>query len=184
MAETVSRVTDVHLKTAPLALSDATSTAEEALDKAATFCARKMQLSGRQAVVDCLQQGDGCACGYFSYALAEEVAECIGDLDESVRAVYVADYDATPQDVCFDDTHHVPLVHLIIWAERRSAALAALVSVLDRALVQGYGELVDASDLKHLLDAQIVDDGEVKGRVGYGALLSSIHNRPVRVWQR
>jgi hypothetical protein len=44
--------------------------------------------------------------------------------------------------------------------------------------------MVDASELKHLLDAQIVDDEEVKSRVGYGALLSSIHNRPVRVWQR
>jgi hypothetical protein len=184
MAEMASKVMDVQLKTSPLALSDASSTVEAALDEATAFCARKMQLVGRQAVIDCLQQGDGCACSYFSYALAEQVAECIGELDESVRAVYVTDYDATPQDVCFDDTRHVPLVHLIIWAQRRSAALTALVSVLDRALVEGYGEMVGASDLKHLLDAQIVDDGAVKGRVGYGALLSSIHNRPVRVWQR
>lgn len=184
MAEIASKVMDVQLETSPLALSDATGTVEAALDEAAAFCAQKMQLAGRDAVVECLRQGDGCACGYFSYALAEQVAECIGELDGSVRAVYVADYDATPQDVCFDDTQHVPLVHLIIWAERRSAALKALVSVLDRALVEGYGEMVDASDLKHLLDAQIVDDGDVKGRVGYGALLSSIYNRPVRVWQR
>jgi hypothetical protein len=44
--------------------------------------------------------------------------------------------------------------------------------------------LIDAPQLAHLLDVQVVEDIDVEERTGYGALLSSVHNRPIQVWER
>jgi hypothetical protein len=73
---------------------------------------------------------------------------------------------------------------LIVWAKRKTSALDSLVEALNRALVQRYAELIGPSQLAHLLDVQIVNDADVKNRVGYGALLSSLRNRPIKVWER
>jgi hypothetical protein len=73
---------------------------------------------------------------------------------------------------------------LIVWAKRKTSALDSLVEALNRALVQRYAELIGPSQLAHLLDVQVVNDADVDNRVGYGALLSSLRNRPIKVWER
>jgi len=169
---------------APFQWPDATSTAQLVLDEALTFCARKADLENAQVVVDCLRQGDGVVCHYYRYGLAKSVAESIGRLDDNVKAVYTVDYDATPEDRCFSSETNTSPIHLIVWAERKTDALNALVEALNRALVEAYSEMIEASHLSHLLDVQVVDDADVEARVGYGALLTSIHNRPIQVWER
>jgi hypothetical protein len=42
---------------------------------------------------------------------------------------------------------------------------------------------VATDQLAHLLDVQAVTDEDVENRVGYGAMLSSLHNRPIRIWE-
>jgi hypothetical protein len=163
---------------------DATSAAEVVLDEGLAFCARKAGLDNTQAVVELLRRGDSTICHYCHYGLAKKVAESIGQLDENVKAVYVLDYDATPEDRCFSSEAKTSLIHLIVWAARKTDALDSLVRALDRALVQTYGDLIETPRLAHLLDVRVVDDTDVDERMGYGALLSSIHNRPIQVWER
>lgn len=165
-------------------LPDAGSTAEIALTQALEFCAQKMRLAGHQAVVDHLRKGDSNACQYCHYSIAKQVAESLGALDSNIKAVYIVDYDATPQDICFSEGTQASLVHLIVWAERKTKALDSLVEALDRALVRRYADVVGTHQLAHLLDVQVVDDGDVKNRVGYGAMLSSLYNRPIQIWKR
>jgi len=105
-------------------------------------------------------------------------------LDENVKAVYVVDYDATPQDLCFGEATPTSLIHLLVWAERKTGALDSLVAALGLALAQRYADLTGRPRLTHLLDVQVIDDADVKNRVGYGALLSSLHHRPIQVWKR
>jgi hypothetical protein len=76
------------------------------------------------------------------------------------------------------------LIHLIAWAERKTSALDSLVEALDRALVQHYADLIGQHQLAHLLDVQVIDDADVKNRVGYGAMLSSLYQKPIQVWKR
>ena len=76
------------------------------------------------------------------------------------------------------------IIHLIVWAQRKTGALNSLVAALDRALVQSYADLIGMRQLTHLLDVQVIDDADVENRVGYGAMLSSIHHRPIQVWER
>jgi hypothetical protein len=175
---------DAELSAPQLRLPDADSTAEVALNEALEYCARKMGLAGRQAVVDHLRRGDRSACKYCHYSIAKHLAGSIGALDENVKAIYVVDYDATPQDLCFSEGPQGSQIHLIVWAERKTGALGSLVAALDRALVERYNDVMGTHQLAHLLDVQMVDDADVNNRVGYGAMLSSLHQRPIQVWKR
>ena len=183
-ARAVMSQVDAELSAPQLHLPDADSTAEIALTEALGYCAQKMGLAGSQAVVDRLRQGEHSACKYCHYSIAKHVAGSIGALDENVKAVYVVDYDATPQDLCFREGPQGSQIHLIVWAERKTGALDSLVGALDRALVERYNDVMGTRQLAHLLDVQVVDDADVSNRVGYGAMLSSLHQRPIQVWKR
>ncbi|MFW6082879.1 MAG: hypothetical protein ACOC8C_02365 [Chloroflexota bacterium] len=182
---TVQRTRERDVETdAPFRWPDASSTAEVVLEEGLAFCAEKAGLESTQTVVQRLREGDCAVLDYWRYGLAKKLGECIGTLDDHVKAAYVLDYDATPLDSAFGTKCDTTLIHLIVWATRRTDALDALLKALDRALVQEYADMVDAPHLKHLLDVQVVDDADVEDRRGYGALLTSLHNRPIRVWER
>jgi hypothetical protein len=166
-------------------LPDSDSTAEVALAQALSFCAQKMGLAGSQAAVERLQQCDRQAYKYCHYSIAKKVAESVGALDRNIKTIYIVDYDATPEDICFCEGAPTTLIHLIVWAERKTNALESLVNALDRALIQRYIEVVGTCpSMAHVLDVQVVDDDDVKDRVGYGAMLSSLYNRPIQIWER
>jgi hypothetical protein len=153
-------------------------------DQALDFCAQKMGLVDRGSAVERLQQWDENACQYYRYSIAKQVAASLAALDKNIKAAYVTDYDATPQDVCFNTGNQMPLIHMIVWVERKTKALDSLVEGLDRALAQRYADVVGSPRLTHLLDVQVVDDEDVHGRIGYGAMISSIYNRPIQIWER
>jgi len=176
--------TEVQAVEAPFRFPDTNSTAEIILNEGLAFCARKMRLNDSKEVVKRLQQSDTSACQYCRYGLAKKVAESVGNLDDNIKSVYVLDYDATPHDLCFGPANQTSPIHLIIWAERETDALISLVAALDRALVNRYADLISAPGLTRMLDVHVVDDQDVEECVGYGALLSSSHNRPIRVWER
>ena len=162
----------------------AESTAEIALAQALDFCAQKAGLADRQAVIDSLREGDCNACKYCCYSIGKQVAESLGSLDEKVKAVYISDYDATAEDLCFGEARQALPIHLIVWVDRKTSALESLVDALDRALANRYADVIGPSELAHLLDVQLVNDHEVKNRIGHGALLTSLHNRPIKFWER
>lgn len=181
--QATSRV-EVELSVPKLRMPDAASTVAVALADALEFCAQKMGLAGRPAAVDHLRQGDSSACRYCHYSIAKHMGESLGALDKNIKAVYVIDYDATPEDVCFGEERQTSLIHLIVWAERKTGALNSLVEALDRALVERYKDVIGTRQLAHLLDVQVVDDADVRNRIGYGAMLSSLHQRPIQIWER
>lgn len=161
-----------------------TEVAETALARALEFCAQKMMLGNPQAAIDCLRRGDSHACGYFQYGLARRVAECLGELDEGVKAAYLYEEEATPEDLCLGTAKRLPLTHLIIWAHQKTAALTSLLAGLDRTLAERLGNLLGCPEFSHVLDCQVVDDMDVENRIGFGALLFSLHHSPIEVWKR
>jgi hypothetical protein len=169
----------------PMQHAEMSVAAEGILAQALSYCAGKMGLDGPQTATERMRQRDGVARGYCLYSVAKQVAEAIGSLDGNVRAVYTFDCDATPEDECLSEiARGMPLVHLLVWAQRKTAALRALVSALDRALVRAYANVLGEGQPASLLDVQVIDDADVGRRSGYGALLGSVYHRPVQVWQR
>ncbi len=164
-------------------LSDATALAEAAMAQAAEFCVAKLSLKTPQAALALLQHGDRSALGYFYYSLAKQAAEWLGTWDEDILAVYLYDLDAAEEGL-FTHATQPPLINLIIRAKRKTGALHSMAEALNRALAHSYGKLIGSPHIEHLLDAQIVEDDQVKNRIGYGALLSSTHYKPIQIWER
>lgn len=164
---------------------DVRLTAEHAVTQAVEYCAQKMGMGSASEVLRAIQQGNRSACAYCLYALAKQIAESIGTFDGTVKAVYTLDYDATPEDMCFGGAAQgAPLVHLVVWTERKTAALSSLAAALDRAVVQAYGNMLGRGERASMLDVQVIDDEDVDDKVGYGALLASIHHPPIQIWQK
>ena len=166
-------------------LPDLSMTAEHAVAEAVEYCVQKTKLGSASEVLRAIQQGNRSACAYCLYALAKQMAESIGTFDETVKAVYTLDYDATPEDLCFGSAaQETPLIHLVVWTERKTAALDSLIAALDRAILQVYENTLGKGERSSMLDVQTIDDEDVRNRIGYGALMTSIHHPPIQIWQR
>ncbi len=186
MSEVMQQPVEMDVKDASpeLRMPNAASTAEDVLTKAMEYCANKMGFDNPQIAIDRLKKGDRSACGHCQYSIAKQVGAALGALDDNVRSVYMFEYDATPEDICFSEGVQTPLLHLIVWTERKTEALNSLVTMLENALARSYAQLIGPRQLQHVLDAQVIDDAEVEGRIGYGALFFSLHHRPLKVWER
>ena len=171
------------LASVEFALPDVAQSAQSALQEALAFSAAKLRLSGDNDALQALRRNDPSVRGYFEYALAKQVGEHLGALDEEVQAVYLYDDEATAEDAILGSAPST-LVHLLVVVRRKTNALSAMIAALDRALVQAYGKLMNNVQIAHLLDVQVVDEAEVDARTGYAALLSLLHRRPLSVWQR
>jgi hypothetical protein len=175
---------DIRLVSAPR-LPDAAAMAMNVFSEAMTFCARKTGAADNAVVTALLKQNDKTTYAYCTYGMAKSVAASLAAMDDNVKSVYIYDCDATPQDACLGSfSQSVPLVHLIVWTERKTAALSAFIGVLDRALTQTYADLLGKHQVTSLLDVQVIDDDDVERRAGYAALLGSIHHRPMQIWAR
>ncbi len=182
--KSVTKTDVVEFSVSPVSVTDAANIADAAVNAALKFAVDKTQLEDTSAVVDRLKWGNSVTYGYFHYGLAKHMAQRVGELDQDVKAVYVWDEDMASEDKPFDGIAEPGPIHLIVWVQRRTNALESLLEALDRALTESYAKLMGARELQHVLDAQIIDDEAVEQRTGYGAMLSSVHYRPIEAWKR
>jgi hypothetical protein len=162
---------------------DPVSTANSILNIALTNSVDKMHLGNVQAFIDCIKKGDPMACSYCHYYIAKELGRVLGLWDKDIKAVYAYGYDDnTTAEECYEDGSSSSLIHMIIWAGRKTNALKALIESIDRAMVQLHRRLLGLKYIEHVLDIQVIDDEDVKNRTGYAALLKSIYQTPVKVW--
>lgn len=156
---------------------------QSALDRAA-----KLESTTPEEALAALQRADCAVCERVRYALAQRIAEYLGSVDASVKAVYFyePEYATAGDGVAMESTAMSRGIHMIVWAARKSAALTSVVNMLGSSLDEEYKALAcpKAKPLCYNLDALVVDDDEVLGRTGYGALVSSFHVRPIQLWGR
>jgi hypothetical protein len=164
-------------------LPDAASTAHTVLDAALQYCAEKMRIDSPKVAASHLRALDTNARSYFEYGLAKALTEQLGELDDEIVAGYLYNDEATTDDIIFGEAFPT-MIHILIKVERKTSALNALISAMERSLSQRYAEVMEKPRLAHLLDVQLVDATEIESGVGYGALINSIHNSPLQVWQR
>ena len=163
---------------------DPVSTVESVVTKALKTSANKMGLGDVKALIARMKEADSVAFDYYNYNIAKELGEVLGSWDKNIRAVYAHDYEgATPEEACFENASPFSLIHMIIWTERKTKALDALVETIDRAMVQHHRHMLGLIKLEHVLDVQVIDDEDVRNRTGYGALLKSIYQPPIQVWR-
>jgi len=158
------------------------------MEEAIEFCAEKAGLKGKEQAVEALRHGDCSVCEYLRYGLAKGVAEYLGSVDDTVKAVYIYEPEyATSGDGPLPGRPNLsPGISLIAWVRRKSAALSSVVTSVRSALAEEYRQLAcpKANALCYELDVTVADDDEVQRRTGYGALISSLYVRPMEIWRR
>jgi len=135
-----------------------------------------------------MQKGNCRACESARYWIAKAVGEYLGALDAGTKSVYYfePDYATSFDDVAVNGPGASPGINLLVWAGRKTAALEALVSAVSDELRKETAAFACAKSnpLCWALDAQIVDDEQVQQRRGYGAIIQSVHVRPIELWSR
>lgn len=158
------------------------------VDEALEFCAQKAGLKDKEQARGALLAGDCCVCEYLRYALTQKMAEYLGSVDDTIKAVYTFEpEEATGGDEALPARPNLsPGFNLIARVSRKSAALSSVVASLRSALAEECRQLAcpKANALCSELDVKIVDEDEVERRAGYGALINSLYVRPIEVWHR
>ncbi len=170
----------------PLRLPSAESAMEGVVGRALGFGAEKMGSATFEGALAVLQQGpeNSAARGYLHYSLGVQVAEALGALDENLKSVSMFEYDATTEDITLAENDQPTPIHLIVWTERRTEALQALTAGFDRALLKDYARLIDPRRRTQLLDVHFITDNDVVRRIGVAALVSSLYNPALKIWER
>ncbi len=164
--------------------SDPAAAADGMLRQALSACTERIQAESLEACREQLRRGDPATWSLYEYALAQRVGEYLETCDDYVKAVYIYGNDGKPEDGQWEETGLAPLIHLIVWAQPKTAALRALIDILNRALARRLGRIVGTFSVTQLLDVQVVDDQDVSRRAGYASLLTSSQYRPAQVWKR
>ena len=157
------------------------------MEEAIAFCAEKTGAKTREEVVAAISNGDCAACDYLKYSLAKKVGECLGSMDETVKAIYIyePEHGAGAENYVENSLGLKSGINLVAWVERKTAALSSVITSLNEALVEACKHLgTSGNGLRYLLDVKLTDDDEVAGRRGYGALVHSMYVRPTEVWSR
>jgi hypothetical protein len=158
------------------------------MDEALEFCAEKAGLKGKEQAREALRNGDCCVCEYLRYALAQGVAEYLGSVDDTIKAVYTyePEYATSLDEPIAARPNLASGLNLIAQVHRKSAALSSVVASVRSALAEEYSRLgcPKAVPLCSDLDVQVVDEDDVQKRIGYGALIKSVYVRPMEVWRR
>lgn len=158
------------------------------IEYAAVFCAQKTGVQDGDEALQAIRNGDCCACGYLRYGLAKEVGEYLGGIDASVQAVYAyePEHCTSPADLAGLEHAIDRGINLIVSVDRRSAALSSVIASLEDALIEAAKDLAcsKANGSCYAVDVKVADEEEVASRRGYGALISSVYVRPLRIWAR
>jgi hypothetical protein len=175
------------LKPAPpvvaLQTSDAHAIAGAIVNNALDWVSARLD-SSRDAAVRRLNRRDTAAQRELKLGLARYVAEYLGFFDEDVKAVYVADHSDTYQNKS-DTAASRSIIHLVVFADPKTAALTLLVEALNRALTRVLSNSVEFTKTERFLDVQVVNSADLANLARYAALLTTPPSaNHKRIWQR
>lgn len=161
-------------RTAPLSAldaSDAHTIAEAIVNRALDWASTRLN-ADVSAVVTRLNRGDTAAQREFKLGLARHVAEYLGFLDKGVKAVYVADH-VNPRRSELDAVAPRWTVHLVVFAEPKTAALKSLLSALNDAFAMVLREYLNCARMERFLDVQLVNRADLENLARCAALLTA-----------
>ena len=106
--------------------------------------------------------------------------------DGNVQAVYCFEESANPDSETEETLMPDIGVHLLLLVNSNSAALEAFIKSLDGALAGLIRALPSPALAKRssVLNVIPITQKDVENKSGYGALLSSMFARPVKLWAR
>jgi hypothetical protein len=159
------------------------------VEKAIAKCADAHFAGNIRRMRQSLLQGQCEHCRCISDSLVRQIGEYLGQVDNTVKAVYryePVDIPPASQNEGRDRSKEHAGINMVVWVNRKSAALAALAGTLETTLSTSRRQLgcVDASLDCFTLDMTMVDDHDVCERRGLGLLVDNSSLRSDLVWKR
>jgi hypothetical protein len=113
----------------------------------------------------------------FKRSLEQRIAQKLAAWQPGVQAVYSYDESWMESRERWDGS-----IHLLVKVPRLSSAVGSFGENLDKSLVEHLKPLGWSSLLKRhsILDVQHVTSSELRHGIGYGAMLSAVHSRPLK----
>jgi hypothetical protein len=155
-------------------------------DQAIIECAERIFAGDTLRMRQSLLQSHCENCRCVAECLARLIGDYLGRVDRTVKAVY----NYQPLDITNKEPigSHEPFVgiNLVIWVERKSAALSALLQTLEESLKISLNQIgcATATEACFALDVMFVSDIDVQEGRGLGLLIRSAGIRGIPVWNR
>ncbi len=159
---------------------------DKMVNQAIIECAEELFSGDTRRMRQVLLQGHCKDCRHVAASLVRQISEYLGRVDRTVKAVYYYEPVETPE--VSPNKIHEPYVgiNLVVWVERKSAALSALLETLETVLKASQRNIgcADASPRCFSLDVKMVSDQEVQEQRGLGLLVEKAYLRSTPVWRR
>ncbi len=151
------------------------SVATAMLNSALTYCQEKM---GRKEAFSLLMTNNCNALECFHFGLAKQVGACLGQNSEFVKEVYLY-HDTLDEEPLLT----LPLT-LIIYVEKHTAALDAIVELLQNNLLEEYRNLFApiTDNLAVLLNIYLIDKNDLNQRKGMAASIGALFKPAFLAW--
>jgi hypothetical protein len=162
------------------------SLTDKMLDQAISECAGKLFAGDTLRMRQSLLQSHCENCQCVAESLARLIGDYLGRVDRTVKAVY--NYQPLVEDNLEPRERYDNFVgiNLLVWVERKSAALSALLQTLDESLKVSRKHIgcAVATPACFALDVKFVSDHDVQEGHGLGLLIHSSAIRSIPVWKR
>jgi hypothetical protein len=163
--------------------------ADTMVNKAILFCADKRFTGNREQTMDALRKGRCDICDFLSYSLVRQIAEYLGQIDKTVKAVYMFGPESAPQSLQSGKgriKRRASGINLIAWVDRKTPALLALGATIENVIAASRRNIgcVNACNACYNLNIHMVDDQEANEGRGYGSIIRSMYVRSIQVWTR
>ena len=162
---------------------------EKMVEQAIAVCAGMHYAGDKLRMRHAILQGRCEHCKCLTDDLVDQIGDYLGQVDKTVKAVYQYGLIYPAKDRRDEDIRSLKRdtgINLIVWVERKSAALGAFINSLETFLATSLRELgcVNATLSCFTLDVEIVDDQDVQERRGFGLLLKQNIFQSKLVWSR
>lgn len=162
---------------------------DEMVERAIAECAEEHFAGDSQRLRQALLMGQCEHCKCVSDSLVRQVSEYLGRIDKTVKAVYQYEPAESPQASQSEDRASLKKhtgINLVVWVDRKSAALKALIGTLEAVLSTSQRKIgcVNASPGCFVLNVEMVSDQDVQERRGLGLFVESVYLGSRPVWKR
>ena len=156
------------------------------IEKAIVECADSIFAGDTLRMRQSLLQSHCEHCRCVAQSLVRQLGEYLGQVDQTVKAVFHYEpVEGSGKEFPGIGEPHVG-INLVVWVERKSAALSALIEALETALQNSQRQIgcAVASPKCFALDVKLASDHEVQEERGLGLLVRNASIRSMPVWER
>jgi hypothetical protein len=159
---------------------------DQMVELAIIECAEEFFSGDTRRMRQALLQGHCSDCRHMAASLARQISEYLGRVDRTVKSIYHYEPVEAPDTTSPENYPPYVGINLVVWVERKSAALSALLDTLETVLKSSQRIIgcADASPRCFSLDVKMVSDQEVQEQRGLGLLVENAYLCSKPVWKR